>query len=333
MQIDLKTVSIKPLRNTFDHLVERFGDKPASRYQEASYDIQPTENLHYRPTWDPDQALYDEKLTKVVMRDWYAIKDPRQFYYNTYTLTRARQQEASEANFSFVENRGLIDVLPDELKNLALKVLMPLRHVAWGANLNNTFVCSYGYGVTFTQPCIYNAMDHLGIAQYLSRLGLLLGDTEALAQGKVDWMTAEQWQPLRRYVEDTLVVRDPVESFIAQNLALDGLLYPLVYERIVHDYLTPKGGSSIAMLTQFMDEWFEETRKWIDATVKTIAAESPENRVILQGWVEQWSARALEAIKPVVQLAWAEKTDDVITEEHQAFLARLKKIGLELEGV
>ena len=26
MQIDLRTVAIKPLRNTFDHLVERFGD-------------------------------------------------------------------------------------------------------------------------------------------------------------------------------------------------------------------------------------------------------------------------------------------------------------------
>ena len=27
MQIDLRTVSIKPLRNTFDHLARRFGDK------------------------------------------------------------------------------------------------------------------------------------------------------------------------------------------------------------------------------------------------------------------------------------------------------------------
>lgn len=34
MQIDLKTVSIEPKRKAFDHLVRRFGDKPASRYQE-----------------------------------------------------------------------------------------------------------------------------------------------------------------------------------------------------------------------------------------------------------------------------------------------------------
>jgi phenol hydroxylase P0 protein len=39
MHIDLRTVSIQPLRQTFDHLARRFGDKPSSRYQEGSYDI------------------------------------------------------------------------------------------------------------------------------------------------------------------------------------------------------------------------------------------------------------------------------------------------------
>jgi phenol hydroxylase P1 protein len=29
MHIDLRTVSIQPLRQTFDHLARRFGDKPA----------------------------------------------------------------------------------------------------------------------------------------------------------------------------------------------------------------------------------------------------------------------------------------------------------------
>ena len=34
MQIDLRTVSIKPLRHTFDNVARRIGaDKPASRYQ------------------------------------------------------------------------------------------------------------------------------------------------------------------------------------------------------------------------------------------------------------------------------------------------------------
>ena len=328
MQIDLRTVSIQPLRNTFDHLARRFGDKPASRYQEGSYDIQAAENLHYRPTWDPDQALYDASITCIVMQDWYALKDPRQFYYNTYTITRARQQETAEANFVFVETRGLADMLPDDLRGLALDVLVPLRHAAWGANQNNTFICGYGYGAAFTQPCMYHAMDNLGIAQYLSRLGLLLGDTEALDAGKQAWMDGAAWQPLRRYVEDCLALRDPVELFVAQNVALDGLLYPLVYERIVDGLLSARGASAVAMLTQFMNDWFDETRKWVDAVLKTMAAESEHNRTVLAQWMAAWSGRAASAVLPIVELALGAQADEAVGEQLGALRARLEKLGI-----
>ncbi|MFG1374313.1 aromatic/alkene monooxygenase hydroxylase subunit beta [Xanthobacter oligotrophicus] len=328
MQIDLRTVAIQPLRNTFDHLARRFGDKPASRYQEGSYDIQAAEHLHYRPTWDPDQELYDTSITRIVMDDWYALKDPRQFYYSTYTVARARQQDTADANFTFVESRGLGDMLPEDVRRVALDLLVPLRHAAWGANQNNTLVCGYGYGVTFTQPCMYHAMDNLGIAQYLSRLGLLLGDVGALEAGKAAWLTAAAWQPLRRYVEDTLVVRDPFELFVAQNVALDGLLYPLVYARIVDDDLSARGGAAVALLTQFMTAWFDETRKWVDSVMKIAAAESGHNRTVLQDWSRNWSARAAAALLPVAELALGQGADAAIADEVAALRARLEKSGV-----
>lgn len=330
MQIDLRTVSIEPQRQTFDHLARRFGDKPASRYQEGSYDIQATENLHYRPTWDPDQQLYDKNITRIVMQDWYALKDPRQFYYSTYTLARARQQETAEANFSFVESRGLADAIPEALKVLALQMLVPLRHAAWGANMNNSFICGYGYAAVFTQACMYHAMDNLGIAQYLSRLGLLLGDQEALVAGKVAWTKGEAWQPLRRYVEDCLAVRDPFELFVAQNLVLDGLLYPLVYEQIVDGEFSPRGASAVAMLCQFMNDWSVETRKWVDAVIKVAAAESPANAAVLNEWGARWSDRAAAALLPVIQQVLGEGADEALAEEMTAFKARLKKVGVEI---
>jgi phenol hydroxylase P1 protein len=330
MQIDLRTVTIEPLRQTYDHLAARFGNKPASRYQEGSYDIQAVENLHYRPTWDPQQALYDSSITRIVMKDWYALKDPRQFFYSSYTLARARQQETADANFGFVESRGLADMLSDDLRTTALKLLVPLRHAAWGANQNNTLICGYGYGTTFTQPCMYQAMDNLGIAQYLSRLGLLLGDVEALAEGKRAWIEDAIWQPLRRYVEDTMVVRDPFEVFVAQNLVLDGLLYPLVYERLVDDILSVRGASAVAMLTQFMSEWSEETRKWIDAVLKVTAAESEQNRGVLREWTDKWSVLAAEALTPVVAIVMGEQALDLVDEQLAALRARIVKVGIPL---
>ena len=332
MQIDLRTVAINPLRQTYDNIARRIGpDKAASRYQEGTLDLQATHNFHYRPTWDPDHEIFDASRSAIRMADWYAFKDPRQFYYGAYTLARAKQQDTAEANFDFVENRGLAATLPEDLRATVLAVLLPLRHVAWGGNMNGAFIAAYGYGTALTQPSLYHAMDQLGIAQYLTRVGLLLGDDPSvLDDAKTRWMEDGVWQGLRRYVEDTFVLKDPFELFVAQMVALDGLLYPLVYETIVDDVLSAKGGTAIAMLTQFMTDWFAETRKWVDATLKTAAAESPENKAQLEKWIGHWRDRAASALMPVAQIALGSQADAAMSDLVPQFNARLAKAGLSL---
>jgi phenol hydroxylase P1 protein len=330
VQIDLRTVAIKPQRHTFDHIARRFGDKPASRYQEGTYDIQATHNLQYIPTWDPDHELHDVTRTQVVMKDWYALRDPRQFYYGTYTITRARQQEGVETSFDFVETRGLAALLPDEVKKTALELLLPLRHLSWGANLNNLAMCAYGYGTAITQPCCYHAADNLGIAQYITRLGLLLDDAPALDAAKDAWMSAPQWQPLRRLMENLLVQKDWFEVFVAQNLVLDGLLYPLVYENIIDKRITAKGAASVAMLTSFMTEWFAETTKWVDFSVKTAAAESAGNQALISGWTTAWRDRAAAALTPVIEAAIGADAAPLVTTVTEQFNARAARLGLSV---
>ncbi|QID17629.1 phenol hydroxylase [Nitrogeniibacter mangrovi] len=330
MQMDLRTVSIQPLRHTYSNIARRFGDKPASRYQEGTYDLQATANFQYRPTWDPDHEIFDPARTRIKMEDWYAFKDPRQFYYGAYTLARAKQQDAAEANLSFVESHNLVGTLGDELRDRALRLLLPLRHVAWGGNLNNASVCAYGYGTAFTQPFIYYAMDQLAVAQYLTRVGLLLGDETSLESAKEAWMSADVWQGLRRYVEDTFVLKDPYELFVAQDVALDGLLYPMVFDAIVGGVFAAQGGTPIALATQFMTDWFGETKRWADATIKTAASESPENKALVEQWVTHWRDRAAAALRPVAQIAVAEGADELIAEQVEQFNARMAKAGIKV---
>ncbi|MBS0353570.1 MAG: aromatic/alkene monooxygenase hydroxylase subunit beta [Proteobacteria bacterium] len=332
MQMDLRTVTIKPQRQTFDHIARRIGaDKAATRYQEGTLEVQATHNFHYRPTWDPDHEIFDASRSAIKMADWYAFKDPRQFYYGAYTLARAKQQETAESNFDFVEGRGLADTLPAELKDTVLKLLLPLRHAAWGGNMNAAFITAYGYGTALTQPCIYHSMDMLGIAQYITRVGLLLGDdVEVLDTAKQSWMEDSAWQGLRRYVEDCFVLKDPLEVFVAQMVALDGLLYPLVYETIIDNVLSSKGGTPIAMLTQFMTDWFAETRKWVDATVKTAAAESADNKAQMETWITHWRDRAAAALMPIAQIALGSEADTITSEVVDQFNARMAKAGVSL---
>ena len=210
MHVDIKTTNIKPVRQAFGNLVRRFGDKPATRYQEATYDLQPDTNFHYKPLWDAEHEMYDRRRTAVVMKDWYDLKDPRQFYYGSYTMTRAKWQDALDQQLEFVEKRGLLRSLPAELQEAILFAMVPLRHYEWGANTNNCFMTAYGWGAAITQATMMNTMDRLGMAQHLSRIGLLIDGNAgtSLETARRYWLEAPEWQGLRREIENMFVTRD-----------------------------------------------------------------------------------------------------------------------------
>ncbi len=326
MSIEIKTHTVEPIRHTFSHIRRRFGDKPATRYQEASYDIESKINFHYRPMWQPDKLLNDASRTCLKMQDWYAVSDPRQYYYGTYVQTRARMQETTEHEFAFCEKRDLLQRLTAEQRERVLRVLIPLRHAEMAANMNNSGIAADGFASTITQMHIYHAMDRLGIAQYLSRIGLMIdGSTgTSLDAAKQQWLLDPTWQPLRRLVEDSLVVKDWFELTLLQNLVSDGLLFPLIYQKF-DEALTAEGAGDVGMLTEFMRNWFAESTRWVDAMVKTVAAESPENRAQIEAWVEYWQGRVVEALAPLAEVSTGQAA---LAEVQQAFAARLKKIGL-----
>ena len=89
MQVDIKSLSIKPLRNTFDQVARFTGnDKSASRYLEATIGVQPEVNFHYQPLWSKNRSVFDKANTVIVMNDWYRLLDPRQYYYGAWTIAR-----------------------------------------------------------------------------------------------------------------------------------------------------------------------------------------------------------------------------------------------------
>jgi len=328
MQIDLQTIAIKPLRHTFDNVARRIGaDKPATRYQEGTLDMQQEANYHYRPTWDPDHLIYDRDRTIIKMADWYAFKDPRQFYYGSYVIARAKMQETAEADFEFVETRNLVERWSDADKANVLAVMVPLRHVAWGSNMNNAAMCAYGYGTGFSQPHIYQAMDQLGIAQYITRVGLLLGSVDVLDEAKKSWMEDDTWQGLRRFVEDSMVLKDPFELFVAQNLVLDGLLFPLIYGVYEH-HMSEKLGTGLSLMVRFQNDWYAETVKFVDAQIKIAAAESAENAETLKAWVQHYADSAAQALLPLAQLALGDAGAQAVADGRAQLSARLQKLGV-----
>lgn len=332
MSLNIAAKEVKSLRTNYDYTARRVGaDKPASRYQEAVYDIQPTCNFHYPPTWEPNKQLFDASRTAIVMRDWYSFTDPRQYYYTTYVVARAKQQEAMDASFELIEKHNLLATTPAAVKDQVRQVLIPLRHVEYGANMNNQDICDRGYGTSITSAASFNGFDRIGMAQYISRIALLLDENEetSLNAAKQAWLNAAEWQDLRHAMEDSFVLEDWFEIMVAQNIVMDGLLYPLIYERFIPG-LVAQGGSNFLMLTQFMNEWWAETQRWTNALIKVTAAESPENTQLLATWTQHWLNRLEAALQPLANLALGETGAAQLADIKQALVTRLGKNGLKV---
>ena len=331
MTVEIRTQAIKPVRQTFAHVARRFGDKPASRYQEATYDLQSEVNHHYKPLWDPDRDLYDKRRTALVMQDWYALKDPRQYYYGSYTMARAKQQDALDRQMEFAEKRELLRQWPEAARAQVVLAIVPLRHFEWGANMTMGQVSAYGWGTALTQAASMAVMDRLGMAQHFSRIGLLTdGNTgESLTQAKALWMADPAWQGVRRTLERLFVTPDCIEVLVAQALVADGLMYPLMTQQF-DAWMARQLGPALSTVLDHPWRWYEETAKWVDAVVRTAVAESPENQALVQGWVDTWCAAWREALQPLAVATMGEADGGAALQTVDAALgARLGKLGLK----
>ena len=336
MSVDIRVQSVTPLRQTFAHIARRFGDRPASRYQEATYDLQSEVNHHYKPLWDPDREVYDRRRTAVQMADWYALKDPRQYYYGSWTIARSRQQETADRQLEYAQRRAIFSALSADQRDAVIRALLPLRHYEWGANTNLCFVSAYGYGTALTQAAAMATIDRLGMAQHVSRIGLLLdgGTGQSLREAKRHWLDDAIWQGVRREVENLFAMRDWFEVLVNQALVADGLMLPLVL-RGLEPVWGREQGPALATLVDFPLRWHEEYSRWADAVIKVAVAESESNRALIQGWLDRGRQAWTAALRILVTGLGdgngngnGEGGEALVALADQALDERLRRLGL-----
>ncbi len=302
MQYELRTQVIEPPRKTFTHLVARYGDRPASRYEEGSIDIQPKENFHYRPLWDPAHEIYDETYSDFRLTDPYSFTDPRQYYYAPYVTSRAAMSDSVASTLAYLESHDLLARLPEAWSALMGELLVPLRHYESGAQMVSCDIARFGFGATVTQCAAYAAFDRIGNAQAISRVGIALdgGTAALLGDAKTRWVEDAALQGVRRLMEELFLEKDWGRGLIRLDVT-DRLLYALFFTHL-DDAAIDAGAGSYSLFAQHLSSWFTDQRKWVDALYKAWVAD-PEtgaaNKELLAATTAQALESALAALRPV----------------------------------
>jgi phenol hydroxylase P1 protein len=305
MQFELRTQVIEPKRKTFTNLVERFGDRPASRYEEGSVDIQPTEHFHYRPLFAPDKWHYDPDWTAFKLTDPYSFMDPRQLYYAPYVQSRSASGDAFAKSLDYVDSRQLLQKLPAGWDSLVGDLLLPLRHYEAGAELVLIEGSRFAYGTTIDQCCTYAAFDRIGNAQNLSRIGIVYaeGHDHALAAAKEKWLTDPALQGLRRLIEEVLTEGDYAKELLAIDLC-DRLLYPLMYTHLDEAALVG-GAGAYSLLAQHFAAWNADNRRWIDHLISCWFADEQYGEGNKAAFDDVLARRWAQVVEAVTDLAGA----------------------------
>lgn len=299
MQYELRYQVIEQKRQSYQNIIDRFGDQPASRYLEATLDVEPRENFHYRPTWAQDRELYDERFSALRLTDPYAYTDPRQYYYTPYVTNRAALHDEFGKTLAYLEERELLARMPDAWRAILASVVVPLRHYESGAQLVSVTGARFAYGTSLEQCCTFAAFDRIGNAQMLSRVGIALavGTADVLTTAKQEWLDSDHLQPLRRLTEEIMIVEDWAEGLLAVDI-IDSLIYPMLYTGL-DDRALLEGAGAYSLFTQHLNTWFKDQRKWLDALI-TAWREDPENGEANQAHLaridETWRPRAQEAV-------------------------------------
>jgi phenol hydroxylase P1 protein len=338
VQYELRQNTVAPSRNTYQVLIERNGDVPASRYQEGTVGIQPRENFHYRPLWAPDHELYDETFSVLRLADPEGFVDPRQYYYAPYVAARATLHDAFAKTLDYLDKRDLMAHLPDAWAEVVRTVVVPLRHYESGAQLISVGGARFAWGTPIAQCLSYAAFDRIGLAQMLSRIGISVagGTDDALTEAKRLWTGAPHLQRARRNTEELMAESDWAVGVIGQDLA-DQLVYPVLYQRL-DDAALLGGAGPYSLLSQHLMAWYTDQRRWVDA-IYTAWTSDPEhgeaNRAHLANIVATWLPAATEsatAIAAAVDSSVDAGATDAVTEESRAVTERFAALGVNVEG-
>ena len=253
-------MSIDPERNTFSYLVERFGDRQATRYQEASFNIQPKENFHYRPTWDPDQEIYDPDYTALKLTDPYSYTDPRQYYYTPYVVANAADRHESFAQtLKYIEDRRLLDKLPGSIGITVSPASCSPAALRTGRTADTR---ERRAGSARARPwsrppgsprwTAWVTPSSSASSGWRWRVGRATRRPRRRRTG----CYARSCRALRKVMEELLVERDWAVGVIGLDL-IDELLHPVVFEHL-DDRALARGAVAYSQLARHFDDWYRQ---------------------------------------------------------------------------
>jgi len=299
--------NLKPLK-TWSHLA-------GNRRRPTEYEIVSTKLLWNTPNHDlPWRMASNTPQIQWIIKNrngsllqhsqWDAFRDPDQMVYRTYSLMQDGQE-------SYVD--GLLE---DYSKNQHdwrldaawLQVLSthyaPARYVVHAVQMASSYLIALAPCSTVANALMLQGGDQLRWVSRIAYRTIELADAHpALGFGKRErgyWESHDGWRGFIELAERALVAWDWGECFMATNLVLK----PAIDEAFMHRLAAAArqyGDTLTASLLEAQFQDSQRSRRLTAALVEFLVEGRPENKQVLDAWLEHWVPLGERAIAAFCQ--------------------------------
>lgn len=231
--------------------------------------------------------------------DWDAFRDPDAVTYAGYVSTQDDQETYVEGLLETFDAEGHDLRLSPEALGLLLRVLAPSRYLAHGLQMLSAYVQQLAVSSYVSNCAAFQTADQLRRVQLAAYRTTQLrltraADTDAAAD-RACWESDPDWQPIRKAVESALVEFDWDRAFVITNLVVKPLTDLITLEQLSLQ-ATAVGADLDGLVLQNLYADGRRSQRWTSALVTFLVEANPDNRAVLQSYLDEFALLATDII-------------------------------------
>ena len=289
--------------------------------------------------FDDGRAPFIESSTAIRCSDWEIYRDPAQVWQRPYVAGINHEQQTLGRLLESTLGDGLAErINPVWLRDVLGKYFAAWPFVEYGEFLSLCYAIREALADTINFSLAFEAADKMRYAQNIVGLILQLGEMVpgySDAEAKQAWMKDPILVPLRETLELISSSSDWVEIIVAIDLVLEPIIGTLVKSEFLARNAPYNGDPATPLILASERADAGRHLECACALINVVCADpdhGAENRKLVRGWLDQWTAkteRAAKAFKGMFELKGivAEPFEPSLERARAHQRAALKKIG------
>ena len=253
--------------------------------------------------FDDGRPPWSDESSAVRTTTWRDYRDPAAMWQRPFVSTTNQDQQALARMVPVLTGGSANATCPSWSKEVLGRTYAAWPFVEYGLFLALSYGVRQAMSDTVQFSVVFQAADRLRLLQdIVFHLDALSEDCPEFSDGgaRGAWLTDPTLVPIREIVEHLVACEDWVEALVVATLVFEPLLGRLAKAELFSRRAALAGdGTTPAVLAGSL----RDTARHIDAVIELVrlVCADPEhgaaNRAAIEGWVQSWGVRCVEAAR------------------------------------